>query len=265
MRTVFVLFLFASVSAFGQTYTVDKVPYDNLKDRYDYVSNPDGILSAAAEQHLNTGLRAVEDSVSVEFAVVLLKSIGAEDIDDFGTKLFTKWGIGKKSKDNGLLFLLVEDSHQMIFRTGYGVEGVLPDVVLARVMRNDITPLMREGKTDEAILMGMGDVCNYLLNPDTVQEILAQEKREQKQDWTSTVIPAIVILVLFFIISSRMSKQNRNDDDNNTTSGSSRGGGFFPPIGGGFGGGRSGGGFSGGGGGGFSGGRTGGGGARGGW
>lgn len=260
MHKMLVLFLFASVSAFGQPYTVDNVPYDNLQNRYDYVSNPDGIISAAAEQQINAGLRVVEDSVSVEFAVVLLKSIGKDDIDDFGTKLFMKWGIGKKSKDNGLLFLLVADQHQMIFRTGYGVEGILPDVILARVIRNDIAPLMRESKTDEAILIGMGEVCNYLLNPDTVQEILAQEKREQAQenDWASTFIPALVILLLFIIISRKMSKQNRNDD---STSGSSRGGfggGFFPPTGGGFGGGRSGGG-------GFSGGRTGGGGARGGW
>ncbi|MDR0864737.1 MAG: TPM domain-containing protein [Candidatus Symbiothrix sp.] len=173
-----ILFLI-TFSVSGQTYTVDKVPYDNLQNKYDFVSNPDGIISQQAEQQLNTMLTSVEDSASAEMAIVLLKSIGYEDIDDFGTALFTKWGVGKRQKDNGLLFLLVEDQRQMIFRTGYGLEGVLPDVILSRIIRNDISPLMQQGNYDQAIVNGIGEVCNYLLNPEAVQEILVQEKNAQ--------------------------------------------------------------------------------------
>jgi uncharacterized protein len=172
----------------GQTYTVRSVPYDHLKNRHDFVSNPDKIISQSAEEQINRMIALTEDSASAEIAVVLLKSIGNEDIDDFGTALFTHWGIGKKQKDNGLLFLLVEDQRQMIFRTGYGLEGALPDVVLSRIIWNDISPLMARGDADQAVIAGIDQVCNCLLNPETVQEILVRDEEYGKQDSEITAV-----------------------------------------------------------------------------
>jgi uncharacterized protein len=129
----------------------------------------------------------------------LLKSIGNEDIDNFGTALFTKWGIGKRAKDNGLLFLLVEDQRQMIFRSGYGLEGVLPDVILSRIIRNDISPLLAQGNYDRGIIAGIGAACNYLLNPEAVQEILVQEKNAQikRQEEVTAFFKTLLKVYLF--------------------------------------------------------------------
>lgn len=178
-RVVLLLQLIISFSAVAQSYTVDKVPNVQLKNKYEFVSNPDGIISQETVNRLNEMILSVRDSASAEIAVVLLKSIGDADIDDFSTALFTKWGIGKDRKDNGLLFLLVEDQRQMIFRTGYGLEGVLPDVILSRVIRNDISPYMAQGNPDRAMINGISQVCNYLLNPEAVQEIIVREQSEQ--------------------------------------------------------------------------------------
>ncbi|MCC8145115.1 MAG: TPM domain-containing protein [Bacteroidales bacterium] len=175
------LFIVLAPNTYSQAYTVDKVPNDNLKNRSDFVTNPDGIISQGAEQQINSVINQIKDSTSAEVAVVLLKSIGNQDIDNFGTDLFSLWGIGKREKDNGLLFLLVEDQHQMVFRTGYGLEGVLPDIILSRIINNDISPLMRSGNYDEAIVNGISKIKDYLLNPEAVQEILVQEKTAQQR------------------------------------------------------------------------------------
>ena len=272
MKNLLSLLFLITFSVSAQTYTVDRVPYDNLNNKYDFVTNPDEIISQATEQQLNSMITLVEDSASVEMAVVLLKSIGEVDIDDFGTALFTQWGIGKRQKDNGLLFLLVEDQRQMIFRTGYGVEGVLPDVILSRIIRNDMSPLMSQGNPDEALLTGIEKVCRYLLDPEAVQEILAQDtdKPTNPPDTVAAIFFAIQIIAFFIIIAKRSYKDNNSNDDPGM--GNKRNGGGFGGLGGGLFGGGLGGGFSGGGssrggsmGGGFGGGRTGGGGARGGW
>lgn len=265
MKNTIILLFLVTFSLSAQTYSVENVPYDNLKNKYDFVSNPDGIISPSAEQKLNTMIMAVKDSASAEIAVVLLKSIGNTDIDDFGTSLFTKWGIGKQSKDNGLLFLLVEDQRQMIFRTGYGLEGVLPDVILSRIIRNDMSPFMSQGNSDQALLTGIRQVCNYLLNPEAVQEILAEEQQPSKRLNGMDIIFFSILLIVFFILIAGKFDKNQNDSNTNDSfprMGNRRSSGGF----GDFGGGKSGGGFSGGSsGGGFGGGRTGGGGARGGW
>ncbi|MDR0799128.1 MAG: TPM domain-containing protein [Dysgonamonadaceae bacterium] len=206
------------VSAAAQTYTVKTVPNDHLQNASDYVTNPDGIISFDTEQQLNELIRATEDSVSVEIAVVLLNSVGDEDIDDFGTDLFMSWGIGKKN-DNGLLFLLVFDQRQMIFRTGYGVEGVLPDVFLARIIRNDMSPLMKEGRFDEAILNGMTKVQSYLLNPETVKEILYQDELKRQQEYRSTMkdigrfylgLSGVIFICFLLFYYSKLKGSNSN-------------------------------------------------------
>ncbi|GHT22443.1 hypothetical protein AGMMS4957_12640 [Bacteroidia bacterium] len=249
-----------SVSA--QSYTVENVPHDNLSNKYDFVSNPNALISQAAENQINRIIAATKDSTSAEIAVVLLKSIGNADVDDFATRLFTQWGIGKRQKDNGLLFLLVEDQREMVFRPGYGLEGALPDAILSRIIRNDIAPLMKEGNNDEAITLGISKICQILLHPDIVAEILADDEQESDNSplWLDTLL-IIGFMALFIWLATR--KGNGGND--NGTGNNRRGGGFGPMVGG-FGGGSfRGGGFSGSMRGGFGGGRTGGGGARGGW
>jgi uncharacterized protein len=217
------LLLLILFSVASQTYTVDKIPNDHLNDKYDFVSNPDGIISYQAEQRLNDMLVAIQDEATAEVAVVLLKSIGDADIDLFGTELFTQWGIGKRQKDNGLLFLLVEDQRQMIFRTGYGLEGVLPDIILSRIIRNDIAPLMKQSNYDQAILAGITKIKEYLLNPETVQEIIAQEKNQQHEKnqlflrkffMFYLVFSLCVFLIFIYLLTSRTKKDTNFDKYN---------------------------------------------------
>ena len=93
-------------------YTVDKVPNVHLDDGRRFVSNPDGILSAETVNTLDQMLFSLQEANTSEVAVVALQSIGDNDIDDFATELFTRWGIGKQN-DNGLLVLLILDQRSM--------------------------------------------------------------------------------------------------------------------------------------------------------
>lgn len=259
-RIVFLLIcILVSFISEAKTYTVKSVPNVQLQDARRFVTNPDGIISQEAENTINRAILHVKDSVTAQIAVVLIESIGYEDIDNFATDLFTQWGIGKSDKDNGLLFLLVYDQKQMVFRTGYGLEGVLPDAILARVIRNDISPYLQGGNFDQGVINGINKVCFYLLNPDTVEEIKSKLKDEQQEDDINWVV-VIVVLGAFVVFSIIASKKNKNNGGN-FGSGPRRGGGYWGGFGGG-GGSRGGGSFGGGS---FGGGRTGGGGARGGW
>ena len=196
-----------------KVYTTSSVPNDRLKNAADCVSNPDKIISQSAEEKINAEIATVERLSTAEIAIVLLQSIGPDDIDDFGTRLFTEWGIGKKN-DNGLLFLLVYDQREMIFRTGYGLEGVLPDVILSRIIRNDISPLLRSGDFDGGIVTGISKVCGYLKNPDTIQEIIQQEQKKQSRSkniiYIYLGISLIVAVCFFYFLYSKSKSELTN-------------------------------------------------------
>ena len=202
----FLTFLIAFIcvtTANADQYTVKTVPNDHLTDARDYTTNPDGIISAQAEQTINDMLAEAESTATAEVAVVLLESIGYIDIDDFANQLFNHWGIGKdgkdNGKDNGLLFILVQDQREMVFRTGSGMEGVFPDVILSRIIRNDISPKLKEGDFDAGIIAGISQICEIMKNPEVVQEIIQREKDEDAAIKAGMLYTYLAIGTIFFL------------------------------------------------------------------
>lgn len=180
---------------FDRSYTIETVPNDQLFDAGDYVTNPDGIISSDAEASINQIIQSIKDSTTAEIAVVLLNSIGYEDIDNFATELFNHWGIGNKENNNGLLFLLVYEDRQMVFRTGYGLEGVLPDAIAYRIISTVIAPELRDGDFDSGIVKGMERVQYYLTDPEAAEEIRALKWEERKSFMVLIGINLVVLLL----------------------------------------------------------------------
>ena len=123
-------------------FTPQTVP-DPKKTGGGYVSDPGGVLKTAEVAELNRLIAAIEDSSTAQIAVVVLPSIGEESPKEFATALFETWGIGQRETDNGLLILVVMDQRRTEFETGYGLEGVLPDITCYRVGMETLVPTAR--------------------------------------------------------------------------------------------------------------------------
>lgn len=142
--------------------TTADVPNVRLQDKRLHVSDPDGILSAAARDSINRMLTRLESATGIETAVVMLPSIGDENVFDFAHQLFRSWGIGKKKSDNGLLILYVADIHRIRFTTGYGIEGSMTDAMSKRIQQRYMVPAFRQGNTDLGMVSGVSAVCHVL-------------------------------------------------------------------------------------------------------
>lgn len=143
-RISLILLLMWALPAFAQSWTIEQVPNTRLQSDSIHVSDPDSLIDDADEARISLACMGVRDSVDI--FIVALNSIGDDDPRDFATNLFRKWGIGERSKDNGLLLLMVYDQHAIEIETGYGTEGILPDVICKRVIDEAIIPLMKEGR-----------------------------------------------------------------------------------------------------------------------
>ena len=152
----------------ARDYTVESVPNTRLANRLDHVSDPDGILAPEVKARVNQLLNALEDSLGIEVAVVAVESIGEADPRAFATELFNHWGLGQKGADNGLLIQLVTEPSRrsVVFETGYGIEGVLPDAICYRLQQRYMIPDMREGDYSAGMLKGVTAVTRYLLASD---------------------------------------------------------------------------------------------------
>lgn len=179
MRRILVLILLLTLYCTGSkaaTYTVDRVPNVHVADSSAYVADPDGILTSSERLRINELMRQVRRQTSAEPMFVIVGNIEPQDIDGFATDLFTKWGLGKSDKDNGLLVLVAKDMKRASVRTGYGLEGVMPDIVCAGILRNRMFPAFRRGDYGGGMVAGAEAVHAILSDSDAAAEFRSGEK-----------------------------------------------------------------------------------------
>lgn len=166
MTLVVVFVLLGIVGAEARGYRIDDIQNVQVYDRTRFVSNPDGILSREAVVTLDSLCYALKESGIAEVAIVAVRDIEPRDPQSFAQALFERWGVGDDKLDNGLGVLLVEDMREIRFLTGYGIEGVLPDVMCVRIQQEYMLPYFREGDYSEGMVAGMRAVDTLLQGGD---------------------------------------------------------------------------------------------------
>jgi uncharacterized protein len=132
------------------------------------VNDYTGTLSTGEIQQLEQKLVAFDDSTSIQVAIAILKSVGEYDINDYALQLGRAWGVGTKGKDNGVMIVVALGDRKIAIQTGYGVEGVLPDMYTRRIIENDIKPYFKtanyykglDAGTDAIIALSKGEYKN---------------------------------------------------------------------------------------------------------
>jgi uncharacterized protein len=104
-----------------------------------------GILSPAEYDYLKLKLLLYADRTSTQIVIVLIKTTGGIDIDQYKVDLANSWGIGQAGKDNGVLILVAVDDRKVAIATGKGVEHVLTDAECAGIINYDIVPEFKKG------------------------------------------------------------------------------------------------------------------------
>lgn len=114
-----------------------------------------GLLSPQMREQLELRLKEYEDSTSNQIAILIIPSLKGEVLEDYSLRVAEKWKLGQKEKDNGVLLLIAVEDRKMRIEVGYGLEGVLPDVICSRIIRNEIAPRFRRSEFDDGVWAGV--------------------------------------------------------------------------------------------------------------
>ena len=174
------------------------------------------ILNEADIQQLNQKILALYQQGKAQIGVIIVPTTGQEAIFDFALRTGEKWQLGSAKRDNGLLMAIAINDRKIQILTGYGLEGVLPDVVLSRIIRNQITPAFKQGQYAQGISAGLDEISRIVnLNPEIAQQA-AQELKDrheqalrEQQTKDNTLTMALFILIAgvvgSFIVGNRLS------------------------------------------------------------
>lgn len=166
----FLLVCLLPLVAQNASYSVENIPNPKVRGT-GYVSNPDNIISPTDVSRLNNLLTEMENNTTAQVAVVIVQSIGDANPKDFAHELFNNWGIGQADVDNGLLVFTVMDQRRTEFETGYGLEGVLPDVVCYRIGMQELVPEFRAGRYGTGLIKAVERIKLTLEDPAAAEEI----------------------------------------------------------------------------------------------
>ncbi len=223
-----------------------------------YINDHVGVMQAADVQKLNSVIKELKQKTGAELAVLILPTVKPMGIDSYANTLMGKWSVGSAKDNNGVILVIAIQDKRWAVRTGYGVEGELPDSKVGSMGRDYFTPLFRQGKYSEGVVNFSAAILGILAKKYDVTLTGAPKARKHRKGrggWSS-VMGLIVFVV---IIGSMFGRRGRGGMWPLLLLFGMSGGGWRGGGGGGFGGG-GGGGFGG-----FGGGSFGGGGASGSW
>ena len=155
-----------------------------------------GVLSPDTKDLINETNRSFKNGE--EFFVVTVDNLD-EDPVDYGVKIFNKYQIGAKGEDNGLLMLLARKrngKHRIQVITGYGVEGILPDGKVGRIIDETMMDDLKNKRLDEGIHKGFIAFSDILEKGETSPYYTNQTKENNKNNIKENIADAKI----FFII-----------------------------------------------------------------
>jgi len=245
---LFILSLFLLPEPFSHAISIPENPDNHVVDLAGIVDNP-------TEAKLNQYLKELEQKTTTQIAILTIKSLEGESIEDFSiTVAHDKWKLGQKGKDNGILLLVSLKDKKYRIEIGYGLEGVIPDSLAGSIGRSYLVPFFRKGDYSNGIYTASVALANEIATDSGVKITGMPQLRRAVQNTGEdrsvgifgklVSLVFIIILVIFFIKNPKLFLMLLLFSSMGGRSGGWGGGGGFG-RGGGFGGG--GGGFGGGG------------------
>jgi uncharacterized protein len=195
--SIITLLLSFSIGIKGQSSNIPEKP-EPARLVNDYA----GFLTTGEQAALEHKLVAINDSSTTQIAVVIVKSLNGYEINDFGTRIIQKWGIGQKDKNNGILILVKPkisgEKGEIAIVTGYGVEHLVTDALSKQIVENEIIPAFKNGQMYQGFDNAINTLYSLTRGEFTPSQYLVSH-RKNKQTRHFPII--LIIIILFFVIT----------------------------------------------------------------
>lgn len=126
---------------------------------HSYVADSGGVLSPEYAALIDGACRELQAKTTAELAVVTVSDLGGLTIEEFAEKVFRRFAIGAKGRDNGLLLLCSRDDRFVRLEVGYGLESDIPDALAARLLDESALPHLRDGRFGRGLFLAARSVA----------------------------------------------------------------------------------------------------------
>jgi len=158
LRKIQVL-LFALFAAFAVMAPAAAETYPTLTGR---VVDAADILDQPTRSAIATILTSLEQKTTDQVVVATVTSLHGNSIEVYANRLFNRWALGQKEKNNGVLLLVAPSERKVRIEVGDGLEGTLTNQIAQEIIDGSLLPRFRAGDMAGGVAKGVDDIVAVL-------------------------------------------------------------------------------------------------------
>ncbi|WKA59700.1 TPM domain-containing protein [Planococcus shenhongbingii] len=226
-----VIFLLGTFS-FLVSAPVGAVEFPELTEDI-YIQDIADVLTPAEEEELRRLGTELEDATTAQLAVMAVPSLEGKPIADYALEALRHYGIGKKEENNGALMVISTGDREIYISTGYGLEAVLPDGEVGRILDSYAIPYLKQdeyGKgimnTYKALYKEVAAAYDWNNTSLAAQPAVQQSSvPDEKDDWLiprGIIVAGIVIWIVISLFGDGAGRGNSKNSGRRSSSSSRR-------------------------------------------
>lgn len=154
IRPLILIILITLAGASVRAERVEQIANPKVRDNT-WVTDLAGKLQPQTLAQVNSLITKLEKDTSAEMAVAIIRSLDGQSERQLATDLLRQWGVGKRNVNNGLLLLWAVNERRVVVEVGYGLEGILPDILVGSILDRYVIPYFKSGEFEKGILEGL--------------------------------------------------------------------------------------------------------------
>lgn len=167
------------------------------------------ILSPQFTSQLESLLVRFDDTTSIQIAIVTTNDLCGYDKMTYTYELGESWGVGGSEFNTGLVLMvkpkLKNSKGEVFIATGYGLEGVLPDATLKRLVENEIIPYFKQNNYEAGILSAVKVIMEI-----SGGEYSAEDYKKNKSKESIPLFPFFFILLFALLMFANVFRRARH-------------------------------------------------------
>ncbi len=199
LRPWWVALALASLLALGTSSeaNADDDPYPTLKF---WVTDNANVLLHEEELDIEAVCVEVFEKKGAEIAVLTVNTTAPDDISMFAVRTFEKNPLGQEGKDDGVLVMVATDDREWRVEVGYGLEGVLPDILVAQIAEKYLVPDLERGDYYTGLLYTVAFLGREILDNYDAGEPPEDDGDPYPISWLPLTWGQLVLVVVIFLV-----------------------------------------------------------------
>jgi uncharacterized protein len=154
-----------------------------------YVNDFAHVLSPETQKKLEAECVALHKQANADVSVVTIHSLDEDTtVEEFTSDLEDKWKLGKNGSDRSAIFLIVLNPHKLRIETGYGLEAILPDARVGRIL-DDVEPDAKAGDFNAVATKGLQEIAAEIAADAHVTLAPDGSRKYHREDLKAPVSP----------------------------------------------------------------------------